>query len=164
MTQGKPATLAEFTMLGSMNLSYYDISLVDGYNLPLGIVSLHNESSEPELQNIPSNTTNPVCIGSPNFLEAANQLENSTTTIHSNFRSNHPGNRARAFIRILTIRLLVRISILVCLCARNMERRVIAVRGNMILRINAARICIVRLRRRYVQMRIAMVCLQPLNI
>ena len=84
MTQGKPATLAEFTMLGSMNLSYYDISLVDGYNLPLGIVSLHNESSEPELQNIPSNTTNPVCIGSPNFLEAANQLENSTTTIPSN--------------------------------------------------------------------------------
>ncbi|EKM51955.1 uncharacterized protein PHACADRAFT_212566 [Phanerochaete carnosa HHB-10118-sp] len=32
-----PATLAEFTLSGSGNLDYYDVSLVDGYNLPMRI-------------------------------------------------------------------------------------------------------------------------------
>ena len=32
-----PATLAEFTLSGSGGLDYYDVSLVDGYNLPLQI-------------------------------------------------------------------------------------------------------------------------------
>lgn len=73
--QGSPATLAEFTLsatatIMTMNeqLTFYDISLVDGYNLPLGIVSLHAESDDPNLANIPSNTTNPVCIGSADFV------------------------------------------------------------------------------------------------
>ncbi|XP_021756117.1 thaumatin-like protein 1 [Chenopodium quinoa] len=33
-----PATLAEFTLGGSMNKDFYDISLVDGFNLPLSVV------------------------------------------------------------------------------------------------------------------------------
>jgi hypothetical protein len=32
-----PTTLAEFNMLGWMNLSYWDISLVNGFNLPMAI-------------------------------------------------------------------------------------------------------------------------------
>ncbi|KMS99929.1 hypothetical protein BVRB_1g017740 [Beta vulgaris subsp. vulgaris] len=33
-----PATLAEFTLAGNMNKDFYDISLVDGFNLPLSVV------------------------------------------------------------------------------------------------------------------------------
>ncbi|KAL1191934.1 Thaumatin-like protein 1 [Cardamine amara subsp. amara] len=33
-----PATLAEFTLNGANNLDFYDVSLVDGYNLPMTIV------------------------------------------------------------------------------------------------------------------------------
>ncbi|EKM57115.1 uncharacterized protein PHACADRAFT_254685 [Phanerochaete carnosa HHB-10118-sp] len=32
-----PATVAEFTLQGNGNLDYYDVSLVDGYNLPMRI-------------------------------------------------------------------------------------------------------------------------------
>jgi hypothetical protein len=59
-----------------MNLSFYDISLVDGYNLPLGIVSLLPLSGSAVL---PPNETNPVCIGSPNFLGATVASLNFTT-------------------------------------------------------------------------------------
>ncbi|KAK1056833.1 hypothetical protein LTR33_013798 [Friedmanniomyces endolithicus] len=34
-----PATLAEFTLAGSQSQDFYDISLVDGYNLGLAILS-----------------------------------------------------------------------------------------------------------------------------
>ncbi|KAF3457147.1 hypothetical protein FNV43_RR01804 [Rhamnella rubrinervis] len=34
-----PATLAEFTLNGADNLDFYDVSLVDGYNLPMLIVA-----------------------------------------------------------------------------------------------------------------------------
>ncbi|KKA24176.1 hypothetical protein T310_1828 [Rasamsonia emersonii CBS 393.64] len=63
-----------------MNLSFYDISLVDGYNLPVGIVSLHTESKDPALASIPSNTTNPVCIGSVDFFVSD---DNSSSAIHA---------------------------------------------------------------------------------
>lgn len=33
-----PATLAEFTLDGVGNQDFYDVSLVDGYNLPLNVV------------------------------------------------------------------------------------------------------------------------------
>ncbi|CAH8313930.1 unnamed protein product [Eruca vesicaria subsp. sativa] len=33
-----PATLAEFTLNGAGNLDFYDVSLVDGYNVPMTIV------------------------------------------------------------------------------------------------------------------------------
>lgn len=64
-----------------MSLSFYDISLVDGYNLPMAIVSLHNESSDPDLANVPSNTTNPVCIGSPNFLTSTGEINSTTVSV-----------------------------------------------------------------------------------
>jgi hypothetical protein len=35
-----PATLAEFTMGDAVNPDFYDLSLVDGYNLPMGIAPL----------------------------------------------------------------------------------------------------------------------------
>jgi len=33
-----PATVGEWTLTGSGNLDYYDVSLVDGYNLPMAII------------------------------------------------------------------------------------------------------------------------------
>jgi hypothetical protein len=41
-----PATLAEFTLQGSNQQTFYDISAVDGYNLPLAIVMLPNGNQE----------------------------------------------------------------------------------------------------------------------
>lgn len=61
-----------------MGISFYDISLVDGYNLPIGIISLHTESSDPALASIPPNTTNPICIGSPNLLDQSEEVMNMT--------------------------------------------------------------------------------------
>ncbi|KAF1986414.1 Osmotin, thaumatin-like protein [Aulographum hederae CBS 113979] len=55
-----PVTLAEFTLNAGDGQTYYDISLVDGYNLPMAIVKrdVHNAS----LDDIPPNLTNPSCV------------------------------------------------------------------------------------------------------
>jgi beta-mannosidase len=67
--QGQPpATLAEFTMSSNTNQAFYDISLVDGYNIPVGIISLIRESGNPNLTDVPPNLTNPVCIGTSSLL------------------------------------------------------------------------------------------------
>jgi len=60
---GAAATLAEFNLLGWANLSFYDISLVDGYNLPVAILAVPsaNASNLP-----PANQTNPACVASAN--------------------------------------------------------------------------------------------------
>ena len=48
--------------------TFYDLSLVDGYNIPIGIVYLGNSSTNPSLTDIPPNLTNPVCIGTAALL------------------------------------------------------------------------------------------------
>lgn len=63
-----PATLAEFNLAGGTNRqqTFYDISLVDGYNLPLGLVyhPVANTSG------IPPNIVNAACIGTAGYLNA----------------------------------------------------------------------------------------------
>ncbi|KAF1819744.1 Osmotin, thaumatin-like protein [Dissoconium aciculare CBS 342.82] len=54
-----PATLAEFTMNGGQSQTFYDISLVDGYNLPMAIVLLPNGGSTSS-----GSASNPSCVGS----------------------------------------------------------------------------------------------------
>ena len=63
-----PATLAEWDMAGGVGnqLTFYDISLVDGYNLPIGITYL--PGSNISLQDIPPNFTNPACIATAELL------------------------------------------------------------------------------------------------
>lgn len=61
-----PVTLAEFNMDGGDGLTYYDISLVDGYNIPLAIVLLPLGNSS--LEDIPPNLTNPSCQGTAGLL------------------------------------------------------------------------------------------------
>ncbi|KAF4629272.1 hypothetical protein G7Y89_g8876 [Cudoniella acicularis] len=64
-----PVTLAEFDLVGGVGNkhTFYDISLVDGYNLPLGIVYIPGDN--PKLQTIPPNLTNAACIGTAGFLD-----------------------------------------------------------------------------------------------
>ena len=81
--QGQPpATLAEFTMSSNTAQTFYDMSLVDGYNLPIAITYLgsapNSSSASPD---IPPNLTNPICIATASLL--AGQAVNST-----NFGSN----------------------------------------------------------------------------
>jgi len=63
-----PVTLFEVALAGGINgkQTYYDISLVDGYNLPMGITYIPGAS--PELQKIPPNLTNCACIATEGFL------------------------------------------------------------------------------------------------
>lgn len=61
-----PATLAEFTLSSLTNQAFYDISLVDGYNLPMGIV--FRADGQPHLEDIPPNFTNAICIGTASLL------------------------------------------------------------------------------------------------
>lgn len=48
-------TLAEFTLNGGNGQTFYDISLVDGYNLPMAIVTINPSS-------LPANKANPSCV------------------------------------------------------------------------------------------------------
>ncbi|SMR46430.1 unnamed protein product [Zymoseptoria tritici ST99CH_3D1] len=57
-----PATLAEFTMDGGSDQTFYDLSLVDGYNLPMAIVLIPNDVEA--LKDIQAKHTNPSCVGS----------------------------------------------------------------------------------------------------
>ncbi|KAK4246984.1 putative thaumatin family protein [Corynascus novoguineensis] len=61
-----PATLAEFTLQGGSahNQTFYDISLVDGYNLPLAIIY----HPDPSTSWIPPNLTNCACIASAGYI------------------------------------------------------------------------------------------------
>ncbi|KAK6352941.1 hypothetical protein TWF696_004936 [Orbilia brochopaga] len=53
-----PTTLAEFTITGYNQQTYYDISLVDGYDLDMKITPSHNSPSFPRANNTP------ICIAS----------------------------------------------------------------------------------------------------
>lgn len=82
LSQGNtPTTLAEFT-LAAAGKTFYDVSLVDGYNLPMAIVSLNNESGIASLMDIPPNLTNPICIAT------AAQLAEKGSTLDQYLGSN----------------------------------------------------------------------------
>ncbi len=81
-----PATLAEFTLATSSGQTFYDISLVDGYNLPVAIVSLYPSSGKSSLQKIPPNLTNPVCIGTASQLGSVG----STADAYLGSNSSYP--------------------------------------------------------------------------
>ena len=71
-------TLAEFTMKGHGDLAFYDISVVDGFNLGVAIEMLAN--GVPDLQNVPARKSNPSCLASvSNFNESFMPYENSQT-------------------------------------------------------------------------------------
>ena len=71
-----PASLAEFNLKTSSRQAFYDISLVDGYNIAIGIFNLFNESNNQRLKDIPPNLTNPICIGSAALITDPDQAPN----------------------------------------------------------------------------------------
>ncbi|KAF7503992.1 hypothetical protein GJ744_002920 [Endocarpon pusillum] len=85
-----PASLAEFTLETGSSQSYYDISLVDGYNLPLGILSLlSSTTNNTDLSNIPPNLTNPICIGTSTLLSPTGSAAKDSTT-HFGTNTTYP--------------------------------------------------------------------------
>lgn len=62
-----PVSLAEFTLDAGDGHTYYDISLVDGYNIPIAIVLQPLQNST--LDDIPPNLTNPSCQGTVGLLQ-----------------------------------------------------------------------------------------------
>jgi len=59
-----PVTLAEFTADGGDGKAYYDISLVDGYNLDMAIVHMVEGVSGADAITLAPNRTNPSCVAS----------------------------------------------------------------------------------------------------
>ncbi|KAM3432245.1 hypothetical protein MY4824_006679 [Beauveria thailandica] len=61
-----PATLVEFNLAGGVNgmQTFYDISLVDGYNLPVGIEHIPSDNTS----FIPPNLTNSACVATAGWL------------------------------------------------------------------------------------------------
>lgn len=83
MTQGNPpATLAEFNLAGGTGASqnFVDLSLVDGYNLPIGLTYIHDPTSN----NIapPASFVSPACIATTGYLAAPSRtgLTNTNAT------------------------------------------------------------------------------------
>ncbi len=75
-------TLAELDLKGGSNgqQTFYDISLVDGYNLPLGLTFIPGNNSN--LQDIPPNLTNAACIATTGLISsAANPSTNASFPI-----------------------------------------------------------------------------------
>ncbi|KAI0534048.1 thaumatin family protein [Xylaria digitata] len=74
-----PATLAEFNLASGMTgeQTFYDISLVDGYNLPLGIVYHPADNTT----FIPPNLVNPTCIATAGFLSSPSQTGFTYTNV-----------------------------------------------------------------------------------
>ncbi|KAF1809502.1 Osmotin, thaumatin-like protein [Eremomyces bilateralis CBS 781.70] len=62
-----PVTLAEFTLDAGDGNTYYDISLVDGYNIPLAIIR-QQAPGNTGIDDIPPNLTNPSCIATSSHL------------------------------------------------------------------------------------------------
>ncbi|KAI5925695.1 thaumatin family protein [Camillea tinctor] len=64
-----PTTLAEFNLAGGINnqQTFYDISLVDGYNLPLGLVYHPADNTS----YIPPNLVNAACIATAGYLSTS---------------------------------------------------------------------------------------------
>lgn len=86
-----PASLAEFTLETGSSQTFYDISLVDGYNVPMGIIALFGTSSSSTagnntLSDIPPNLTNPICIGTSTLLD----LAGSSTDAQFGTNSTYP--------------------------------------------------------------------------
>ncbi|KAH6971288.1 thaumatin family-domain-containing protein [Ilyonectria destructans] len=81
-TGATPATLAEFNLAGGVHnkQTFYDISLVDGYNLPIGLKYIPAKNTS----YIPPNLTNCMCIATPGWIYA----EAETGTYYTN--SSYP--------------------------------------------------------------------------
>lgn len=72
-------------MASATGQTFYDISLVDGYNIPMAIVSLYPESDNSTLTDIPPNLTNPICIGTAALLNLEGAPEDVTLGTNNSY-------------------------------------------------------------------------------
>jgi len=80
-----PTTLAEFTITGWMDQTYYDISLVDGYDLDMKITPFHDSPDKPRVNNTP------ICVASTDLsspLSGDDLIQNSLNESFT-FRNIH---------------------------------------------------------------------------
>ncbi|KIW04826.1 uncharacterized protein PV09_04010 [Verruconis gallopava] len=83
-----PVTLAEFTLNAGDDQSYYDISLVDGYNIPMAIVlEPHGNFT---LDELPPNLTNPTCSGTAELLAPQDWMPYANGQTFLNTNSSYP--------------------------------------------------------------------------
>ncbi|GKT96459.1 thaumatin family protein [Colletotrichum tofieldiae] len=90
-----PATLAEFNLAGGVSgrQTFYDISLVDGYNIPVGINYIPAENTS----YIPPNLTNCACIATTGFMaqRAASGAVYTNSTYPVPWEPNESNDSAR---------------------------------------------------------------------
>lgn len=88
-----PATLAEFTLDGGQDQTFYDISLVDGYNLPMAIV-MTPDSNHANIRSNFGSETNPVCVASVGNLapQTFNPYANGQQFLGTNSQNPLPFN------------------------------------------------------------------------
>lgn len=69
-----PATLAEFNLAGGTGASqnFVDLSLVDGYNVPVGLTYVANPNDDTTISP-PANLVSPACIATAGYLSAQNR-------------------------------------------------------------------------------------------
>ncbi|KAJ2904913.1 hypothetical protein MKZ38_006954 [Zalerion maritima] len=69
-----PATIVEITLTGGEAgmQTFYDISLVDGYNLPVGVIYMPSRNNS----DIPPNLTNAACIATKGYLSSDGGSDN----------------------------------------------------------------------------------------
>ncbi|TVY50251.1 Pathogenesis-related protein 5 [Lachnellula cervina] len=85
LTGRTPLTLAEFDLAGGVDgtQTFYDISLVDGYNLPLQVIYIPGDNAK--LKEIPPNLTNAACIATAGLMSApANSGTSGNATTKAN--------------------------------------------------------------------------------
>lgn len=75
-----PATLAEFNLAGGVAASqnFIDLSLVDGYNVPVGLQYIADPTSNATAP--PANLVSPACIATTGYLAAPNRTGTDYTS------------------------------------------------------------------------------------
>ncbi|KAG4434773.1 hypothetical protein IFR05_009734 [Cadophora sp. M221] len=98
LTGETPVTLAEFDLAGGVggDQVFYDISLVDGYNIPLGIIYIPGDN--PKLQDIPPNLTNCACIATSGWLAEPSDSGTSGNSSNSSFPLPYEGKQTNTMV------------------------------------------------------------------
>ncbi|KAJ6263646.1 Osmotin [Drechslerella dactyloides] len=74
-----PTTLAEFTITGWQNQTYYDISLVDGYDLDMKITPSYDSPEKPRVNNTP------ICIASTDLSSPLSGRDLNENSLNQSF-------------------------------------------------------------------------------
>ncbi|EWC44458.1 hypothetical protein DRE_06826 [Drechslerella stenobrocha 248] len=74
-----PTTLAEFTITGWQQQTFYDISLVDGYDLDMKITPSHDSPDKPRVNNTP------ICVASTTLSSPLSDKDRTGNSLNESF-------------------------------------------------------------------------------